>query len=219
MNRRARQTKAPKGSSRNSIMNRDLEKSLTWNTSSMSDPTYSHIDRFDNRPYTIQQTQQYGTVLNTNTSIPSFFSKSFALSDLSQQTTLTAAFDQYRIDWIKIKVVPQTLTIGSYGLANWYSVLDYDDANTASLVSQLLQYQNCITTSTTTAHFRHLTPHIAVAAYSGAFTSFKNEVADWIDSSSPSVQHYGLKIGVDAVGTNFGFAMYATFQVSFRNVF
>jgi len=226
VNRRARQNKrsGPRGggTSRNSVVRRDLGMSGTWNVISQSDPTYNHIQLLDNKPYTIQQTVNYTTVFTSSTTVPQFFAKSFSMSDLTQATQLLGVFDQYRIDHIWLKIVPgvNNSATSPYGSAQWYSALDYDDASTPGSISVLTQYANCITTATNVAHYRHLTPHIAVAAYSGTFTSFKNEVADWIDSGSPNVQHYGLKAAVDVTtSTQISFTLYATFTLSFRNVF
>jgi hypothetical protein len=143
------------------------------------------------------------------------------MTDLTQASSLLAVFDQYRIDGIWLKCVPGVNNAASsaYASSQWYSVLDYDDANSLGSIGALTQYANCITTSTVSAHYRHLTPHIAVAAYSGAFTSFKNEVADWIDSGSGAVQHYGFKAAVDVTPVQISFTLYATFTLSFRNVF
>jgi len=191
----------------------------TWNVLSQADPTYNHVQLLDNKPYTIQQTVNYTTVFTSSTSLPTYYAKTFLMSDISQSSQLLSVFDQYRIDHIWLKLVPAVSATSAYVASQWYSVLDYDDGSTPTSISQLTQYANCITTGTIAAHYRHLTPHIAVAAYSGAFTSFKNEVADWIDSASPTVQHYGLKAGVDATNNTISFTLYATFQLSFRNVF
>jgi len=63
-------------------------------------------------------------------------------------------------------------------------------------------------------------PHIATAAYSGVFTSFKNEPSTWIDVASPGVQHYGLKVAADVTSTNsVAIKMFVRVWVQFRNVF
>ena len=45
-------------------------------------------------------------------------------------------------------------------------------------------------------------PRISTAAYSGAFTSYTNTKAPWIDCNSPTVQHFGMKFGIDATMNN-----------------
>jgi len=58
---------------------------------------------------------------------------------------------------------------------------------------------------------------MAVAAFSGAFTSYSNVPAGWIDSASPGVQHYGLKLYFES--TPFGVISYeysVRAKVSFR---
>ncbi len=46
-----------------------------------------------------------------------------------------------------------------------------------------------------------LEPHLAIGAYSGAFTSFANtNSTQWVDANSPSVQYYGVKYGWTNLG-------------------
>jgi len=70
----------------------------------------------------------------------------------------------------------------------------------------------------TDSHYRKFIPHVAVASYSGTFTSFTNEVAPWIDIASPSVQHYGLKTACTPTTAVVQYTARARLSVSFRNV-
>jgi len=108
----------------------------------------------------------------------------------------------------------------NFGGENLYSVIDYDDANALTTVAGALAYTNVIVTPMTNGHYRKWRPHIAVGAYSGAFTSFKNEVSNWIDVASPGVQHYGLKVVADVTSINtLSIKMFSRVWVQFRNVF
>lgn len=57
---------------------------------------------------------------------------------------------------------------------------------------------------------------MAVAVYSGAFTSFANAPSSWIDSGSPNVQHYGLKAAVTATAAVQTYNLQVRARVSFR---
>jgi hypothetical protein len=204
---------------RSGVSRRDTSMSGTWNVLAESDPSYTRIQRFDNKVYRIQQTVNYGNVVSTNTSTPTGYGKYFTLADLNQVSSLTGVFDQYRIDEIFIKFMPQLQSSAAYGGSQVVTALDYDDAATPGSQASILQYSNAMITEQTSAHWRHLTPHIAVAAYSGTFASFKNERASWIDSNSTGVQHYGFKAYLDSSTSSLNWFLYATFRISFRNVF
>lgn len=126
------------------------------------------------------------------------------LPDYSEFTNL---FDQYRINWMSLKMVPfQNVSLanstgGQQCLAVvHYSVTDYDDAtpyNPTTGGVQLMREKQSFKEKNffTTKPFKRATrPRIAMAAYaSGAFTSYANMKPQWIDCNSPSVQHYAFK--------------------------
>jgi hypothetical protein len=112
-------------------------------------------------------------------------------------SALQALFDQYRIVGVEVLIVPQSNFVAAAATATagmMHSVVDYDDATPLANEQNALDYQNCLTSSASDGHFRKFVPHAAVAAYSGAFTSFTNVESPWIDAAYPSVQHYGLKV-------------------------
>jgi len=128
-------------------------------------------------------------------------------------------FDQYRIDeieeWIFPSLIGNTTQAFSGLLA---TVVDYDDATVLSTYAQAEDYTNCVHGPASEGHYRRFQPHVAIAAYSGTFTSFSNVVAPWIDLASPSVQHYGLKAAVQPSGVAMGYSTVTRIHVSFRNV-
>jgi len=151
----------------------------------------------------------------------SLFSNRF--NSVSQFSSWAAVFDQYLIRevevWITTAFSPAATAV-NYGNENLYLVVDYDDANALTTVAGALAYENVIAAPVTNGHYRKWRPHIAVAAYSGTFTSFKNEVSDWIDVASPNVQHYGLKVVADVTSTNaLQVKMFTRVWIQFRNVF
>jgi hypothetical protein len=136
-----------------------------------------------------------GTPIVTSTTVPTFVGLSFALSDLPGYTEFTNLFDQYRIDRIELKLIPNVTDSFPSSLLTGtiQSVIDYDDGNTPTTTTELLQYENCqvnnIVDSQVQLDFK---PRVALAAYAGAFTSYANATS-WIDSASPGVQHFGVK--------------------------
>lgn len=128
----------------------------------------------------------------------------FNLANVSNATTFQNLFDQYRIDAIRMTIKPQNNAVGlvtnsTTTLVPLYVVIDYDNVSNLTTVASALAYQNCVVLEPGESVVRDFQPRIAMAAYSGAFTSFANVEPMWIDSASPSVQHYGVKFLIPGV--------------------
>jgi hypothetical protein len=125
-----------------------------------------------------------------------------ANNNITDFSSLSSVFDQYRIMAVEIMFRPQAQspapTASSKGFL--YTVIDYDDSTVLTSVSQAEAYENCIATEAWQSQRRCFKPRAALAAYSGSFTSYANVEAPWIDAASNGVQHYGIKYAID-VGT------------------
>jgi hypothetical protein len=148
-------------------------------------------------------------------SVPAAASVYFTLSALDQSSSLTTVFDQYRIVMIESTFYPQSAAPPN-GLVT--SVIDYDDASTLASVGQALDYSNAMTVIGSVGFTRTFRPHCAVAAYSGAFTSFANEESPWIDCASASVQHYGIKLASTPTSSVIVYNAINRLWLQFRNV-
>jgi len=170
----------------------------------------------DNKVFKIQQSYNVATILTPSTSTFQNYATAFTASSLTQISSLTAVFDQYRIDFVECWIVPRQMASVAAGTATstdaqMFSVIDYDDANALSVGSDYLSYTNCITTPGFMGHYRKFVPRMAIAAYgSGVFTSYANEGPQWIDAGTTAVAHYGLKVGVGVIG-NVGAQVYDMF--------
>lgn len=125
----------------------------------------------------------------------------FVLSNLDIYSAVSAVWDQYRIDCIRLTIVPDQNAIpletnSSVSLVQMYVVIDYDDGNALATANAAKKYDNCAIVEPAESLCRQFQPRAALAAYSGAFSSFGNVGGLWIDMASPSVQHYGVKIYV-----------------------
>jgi len=131
-----------------------------------------------------------------------FYATSFKLNDLDQVSSFTALYDQYRITKIVCRVRPimNALQGISPATAYWggiYVLVDFDDAVLPASLAVMREYETCRQFSSVEKFDVVIEkPHIALAAYSGAFASFANISGQWVDSASPTVQHYGIKFGV-----------------------
>lgn len=215
--RRARQKKSPES------LLRSVRTPITsvWNSLDQQIPHFSSVGSLDNKVFNFVQMKNLTTVLTGSVSVPTFYAVSFnASTHINQWTSFNAIFDQYRIMGIEAWIIPGMTgtTTTNNQTQSLYSVTDYDDASTPSSTDNLLQFTNVIVSPSTNGHYRKWRPHIAVASYSGAFTSFANKPSDWIDVASGSVQHYGLKVGLDA-GVAINVQLYVRIHIQFRNVF
>lgn len=145
----------------------------------------------------------------------------FQLSDLSNYTEFTALFDQYRFRNVTVHFTPdlRNAQIGSTCAdASVYTAIDRDSGQAVTL-NEIVQYSD-VKKNDGLSPFKVLVrnPKYAVAAYSGAFTSYA-QASGWVDCSSPSVQHYGLHVVCPtAVGNSQTYRIFVTYDLEFRHV-
>ena len=88
------------------------------------------------------------------------------------------------------------------GLPYLTVVRDFDDANVLTTLAAYAQYDPCYVKRLDQPLIKFsIVPHIAMAAYSGAFTSYANRQKQWIDVASADVIHYGYKYAVTPPST------------------
>jgi len=131
--------------------------------------------------------------------LPSFGAVSISLAQIDQVITLGNLFDQYRFPQCEVWLTPQVSADISSASGMLFSVIDLDDSTALTTVGQAEDYTTCVQSPAHCGHYRHFIPHAAIAAYSGAFTSFVNVPAPWIDTASINVQHYGVKFASSPV--------------------
>jgi len=150
------------------------------------------------KSFAVAQEVLASAYLVSSTSITVFGNASFDAADLDQISALTALFDQYRIVEIEAWLVPQSQPATGDDNGELASVIDYDDAVNLSSFGSALDYENVVVSNGAAGHYRRWKPHAAMAAYSGAFTSYANVESPWIDAASTGVLHYGLKFAITA---------------------
>jgi hypothetical protein len=102
------------------------------------------------------------------------------------------------IEAVRFTIRPQNNAIGlvtnsTTTLVPLYCVIDYDDSTNLTSVAAAEAYSTCLVLSPGESCDRTFKPRIALAAYSGAFTSYANAPSMWIDAGSTGVQHFGVK--------------------------
>lgn len=172
-----------------------------------------------NRVQTIDCNLRYDFVawMSTSVTVPVFVGQYFALSQFNDTSEYTTLFDQYRFNYIEVWIEPQSANLSSANSGILSSCVDLDDANTPANNQSVEGKQNSLASNGFAGHYFKFKPHMAVAAYSGAFSSFANEPADWIDCASNTVQHYGVKASCTATTAIYVYNMTVRANVSFRN--
>lgn len=151
----------------------------------------------------------------------------FQLGFIPSPTDFTTLYDQYKILAIKMQLVPRfTNAIVATGgtnqiLGNIWSVIDYDDTNTPTAVTELLQYQNCKRTRMDKIHTRYIKPRYNPPVTGGQVvqTPTRNE---WIDIANANVPHNGIKFWFDQIagpaGTQLSFDLIVKYYFCCKNV-
>jgi len=123
----------------------------------------------------------------------------FVLSNISGYASFATVFDQYRLRCVSVTFSPRATAVYSATdiQPRLWTCFDYDDA-TAIARSAVEQYDSCVLSPPGTGVVRTIVPRMALAAYSGAFTSYANVEDQWLDISSVNVQHYGVKFVIEA---------------------
>lgn len=138
---------------------------------------------------------------------------SFQLSDLPNYTQFTNLYDQYRILAVKVEFVARTPPVQYYGVSAisssapvLYTAIDLDDVTTPTSTT-LLAHESCkfhgaFTPMSTNKYVRWLKPATAVEMYqTGGFGGYGARQNQWIDTTSSSVQHYGIKWWIATAAT------------------
>lgn len=128
------------------------------------------------------------TTITTATGGPVSGAISFSLSQFPDVTAFTGLFDTYRIIFAKVIFNPIS-SVPPLG-GSFATAIDYDDASSSAAILSMDTSQQVPLGH---YHERNFVPRVAIALYSGAFTSFGQMKKEWIDQSSATVVHYGLK--------------------------
>lgn len=153
------------------------------------------------------------------TATPTFTYVSFTLSQSNMASALTDVFDQYMIDEAEVWIMPQPSVAASsnnYGILK--TVIDLDDSTSLGSLTAADEYSSVVVSEATQGHYRHFIPHVALAAYSGSFTSYANRSHQWIDAASTGVQHYGVKVAIGLTGTPITYDLHIRWHAKFRSI-
>jgi hypothetical protein len=172
-----------------------------------------------------------GALLRQSSASDVFASVAFAVADIPNIASLSAAFDQYRIDRIQYRLRSRNNAIflasaaaPNYSSPVMYVAIDFDDNTAPTTLLEIQQYDNCQVISASDSMDIIIEPSITPSIFSGgAFSGYGVADGDdyWLDLANTSIPHYGLKIGLSAlVATTtqkFDWDVEAWYKVSFKN--
>lgn len=159
-----------------------------------------------------------GTAFTTSNIASVYAGFPIALNVFSNYTEYTQLFDQYKFEELEFWLEPFETQSNAVALSGTLSsCIDLDDGNTPTTIAGVQDHQGCVVTNGFAGHYHKWKPHMAVAVYSGAFTSFANTPANWIDAASPAVQHYGIKTAITATTAAVPYSYTVKALVSFRS--
>lgn len=156
-----------------------------------------------------------------------FGALTFQLDDLPNYTEFTNLFDDYRINAVSLKFIPNRNSsdfaggVAPPGISNFYTVFDYNDATVPGAVNDLMQYPNLKITQSSRMLTRTLRPaSLDVVSAGGTTASVNPKWKQWLSTASPDVNHYGLKYCLDAfsAANAVTYQVYATFYISCKSV-
>jgi hypothetical protein len=210
-----------KGSSKSLVKGRE-NTLVPWNQNPMTDSTRLSGRTMQSLPMRKSYALDNWLVQSSSAFVSSAYS--FALSQITDASSLATVFDQYRVLAVEVVLRPVAsdliaATVLPTGLL--YTVIDYDDTSVLTNGTLYTAYDNCIVTDTSRSQRRCFRPRVAAALYGGStFTSYGNVPAPWIDCTSNTVPHYGIKVGIDQGNSTQlqTYSLTATVEIEFRQV-
>jgi len=182
-------------------------------------PVFPLRGSLSNHRYGVIQTTATPVTITSSAVATTYGNVNFILNLLDQYSSFTSVFDQYRIRMAEVAFRPRTIPLlAATNTGLFATVLDFDDGNNLTTFAQAEDYENAMIGKGDEPQRRTLIPHAALAAYSGAFTSFANVQDMWIDAASSGVVHYGIKTAWTQTDVAYTTDITVRYWVEFRNV-
>jgi len=184
-------------------------------------PIFPLARTLNDQTYNIIQSAAAPVTVTSSSVAATFGTVNFILNLIDQVTQLTSIFDQYRIRMVEVAFHPRVSVSAPTVAANtglFTTVIDVDDSAVLTTIGQAQDYSSAVTGRGIDSQRRTLVPHAAIAAYSGAFTSFANERSPWLDAASPGVIHYGMKTAWSITDVAYTIDISVRYWLEFRNV-
>lgn len=151
----------------------------------------------------------------------------FKLTDLPNYTEFTNLFDRYRINAVKLTIVPLVTSndvnpaTTLFTLPNVHTAIDYNDNSNPGSMNELMQYSNYRCTRANKVHSRYFKPSVLQSNYETAVaTAYTPAWKRWLTCDDPVTPHYCLKYGLDTPNGNIdlAFRVYAKYYFQCKDL-
>nr|WPR18779.1 MAG: capsid protein [Chemarfal virus 102] len=161
--------------------------------------------------------------LTTAAGADSFASINFRINQLPQFTEFTQLYDQYKINGVKLEIIPQydSANVGAIGtnqISQNYLINDYDDVLVPTTMDTLMQNQTVKRCPSTAVMKHYIKPCIAMQVFNTGITSTYAARRGFVDCNSADTEHYGVKLGFTSNPLAQRYGLRMTFYLAFKNV-
>jgi hypothetical protein len=184
------------------------------------EPRFPLSSTLINKTFKLVQTAPQLVTITSSAAMATFSFVNFTFSLMDNVAAWQTVFDQYRVPLLQISFRPRA-TFESANTANtgtFVTVVDVDDSTALTTIAGAMDYATAVVGRGLDAQTRTFVPHAAIAAYSGAFTSYANIKSPWIDCASPGVFHYGVKTAWSITDAAYIIDVTTRVVLEFRNV-
>lgn len=196
--------------------NRD-DKSIIFSTNGGRIPQHM-ITAKPNQIYKMQKGTQNLLKLVSSSTVTTFLTRTFQLSEIFDFPQFSAIFDEYRIDFIEYWLFPN-ITSSQGGNAQTgllTTVIDHADATPLNGIPDALDFQDAATGSVTDGHYRCFKPSILVPDSAGANNVIK--ISPWLSSDTGNTLHLSIKGACSKTTSVVEFDELVVFHFSLRSV-
>ncbi len=157
---------------------------------------------------------------NTSTLAEVRVGYSVRLQDFPNYSLWTGAFDEYKIVGCEFWIIPAATqsTVSAYEAGRYVTSIDLDDASPFSSYAAHCSSDSALVTGVLCGQYWRFVPRISNTVYNGAVASGYQtaDKSEWIDTSTPSVNHYGLKCTSTATTVATNMVVECRIKVLFR---
>lgn len=183
--------------------------------------TRTRYNKRGQKLYLFKRHVDFGELTISN-SINTYAAYNFSLSDVPNSSEFTSLYDQYKINCVKLKFLPQQTQSVSIGTINnpnassrFFSVIDYNDGTAPASIDELRQYQSCKYTGILRTHKR-------VVFKPKILDTNGFSISPWMSTASPNANYFGIKVAVEPMDSTSTLTMMytieATYYMSFKQV-
>ncbi len=159
-----------------------------------------------------------GGVVTSTSAADGLYADNFSLANLSEASSFTSIYDQYRIAGVELELVAVTQPGVTAATTTAYAfcavVVDLDDAAALASYSLALNYANLAILPPGRGLRKRIKPH--VNSETNTNSAVVNLTSPWLDCSDTTVPHFGFKFAVKQSTSTFISSWYRFYRLDFE---